>query len=65
MAPVALASNHGREPIDPRDEGWLGPDSPSEKIRGSGLWNVDHVDESYTPAFLDRLSGAVEETEPP
>lgn len=62
---IALASNYGREPIDPRADGWLGHDSPSEKIRGSGLWNVDHVDESYDPAFLDRLAGAVEETEPP
>jgi hypothetical protein len=62
---IALASNYGSEPIDPRTEGWLGHDSPSEKIRGSGLWNVDHVDESSDPAFLDRLAGAVEETEPP
>ena len=62
---IALASNYGSEPIDPRVDGWLGHESPSEKIRGSGLWNVDHVDESYDPAFLDRLAGAVEETEPP
>lgn len=62
---IALASNYDREPVDPRADGWLGTDSPSEKIRGSGLWNVDHVDESYDPAFLDRLSEAVADTEPP
>lgn len=62
---IALASNYGKEPIDPRGDGWLGTNSPSEKIRGSGLWNVNHVDESYDPDFLARLAKAVEETEPP
>jgi hypothetical protein len=62
---IALASNYGKEPIDPRGDGWLGTNSPSEKIRRSGMWNVDHVDESCDPAFLDRLAGAVEETEAP
>jgi hypothetical protein len=62
---IALASNYCREAIDPRVDGWLGTDSPSEKIRNSGLWNVDHVDEAYDPVFLDRLAGAIEETEPP
>ncbi|WP_251342819.1 hypothetical protein [Haloplanus halophilus] len=62
---IALASNYRREAIDPRADGWLGTDSPSEKIRNSGLWNVDHVDESSDPAFLDRLAGAIEETGPP
>ncbi|MFC5367151.1 hypothetical protein [Salinirubrum litoreum] len=29
-------------------------------IRGreTGLWNVNHVDETYDPAFLDRLQAA-------
>jgi hypothetical protein len=62
---IALASNYSKEPIDPRADGWLGTNSLSEKIRGSGLWNVDHVDESYDPDFLARLAKAVEETEPP
>jgi len=62
---IVLASNYGKEPIDPRADGWLGTNSPSEKIRGSGLWNVDHVDESYDPDFVARLAKAVEGTEPP
>ena len=62
---IALVSNYRKAPIDPRSNRWLGTDSPSQKIRESGLWNVNHVDESYDPAFLDQLAGAIEETEPP
>lgn len=61
---IALMSNYGKSSIDPRSSGWLGNDSPSQKIRESGLWNVNHVDESYDPAFLDQLTGAIEETDP-
>lgn len=62
---IALASNYGKSPIDPRTGDWLGTDSPSQEIRESGLWNVNHVDDSYDPDFLDRLAGAIEATEPP
>jgi hypothetical protein len=62
---IALVSNYGRESVDPRDDRWLGYDSPSEKIRRSGLWNVDHVDDTYDPAVLDRLTEAMSETGPP
>jgi len=62
---IALVSNYGEELIDPRDDRWLGHDSPSEKIRHSGLWNVDHVDEACDPAALDRLATAISETDPP
>lgn len=51
---IALLSNYEREPIDSRED-WLGQYSRSEKIRRSGLWNVDHVDEDYDPDFLDAL----------
>ena len=61
---IALLSNYRKAPIDPRSNRWLGTDSPSQKIRESGLWNVNHVDESYDPAFLDQLAGAIEDTEP-
>jgi len=62
---IALVSNYGKSSTDPRSNRWLGNASPSKKIRESGLWNVNHVDESYDPAFLDQLAGAIEETEPP
>ena len=59
---LALVSNYGKPPMDPRADEWLGTDSRSEKIRESGLWNVNHFDESYDPAFLDRLAEAIGET---
>ncbi len=62
---IALVSNVGTETIDPRNDRWLGRDSRSHAIRTSGLWNVNHVDETYDPAFLDVLADAAERTAPP
>jgi hypothetical protein len=62
---IALVSNYNKAPIDLRSNSWLGTDSRSEEIRKSGLWNVNHVDESYDPAFLDQFAEAIEGTEPP
>lgn len=61
---IALVSNYDKPSIDVRDEDWLGKESPSDAIRQSGLWNVNHVDESCDPAFLDRLEEAIEDTGP-
>ena len=60
---IALLSDYGREPIDPRED-WLGQFSRSAKIQDSGLWNVDHVDEEYDPDFLEVLRANIEETTP-
>ena len=62
---IALVSNSEKESIDPRSNEWLGTHHPNRKIRRSGLWNVNHVDESYDPVFLDRLESVVGETTPP
>lgn len=62
---IALASNFQKESIDARSDGWLGRWSPHRAISESGLWNIDHVDEEYDPAFLDRLRGYVDDTAPP
>jgi len=59
---IGLLSNYQRESIDPRGDRWLGKHSRSEKICGSGLWNVNHVDEGYDPSFLDMLEQAIEKT---
>lgn len=61
---IALLSNYHRDTIDPRSNDWLGNHSRSEKIRESGLWNVNHVDETHDPTFLDDLRGAIDETRP-
>ncbi len=57
---IALLSNFNRESIDPPSPGWLGQYCSNEKVRKSGLWNVDHVDEGYDTAFLEVLSRLVE-----
>jgi len=60
---IALLSNYQRETVDARSDDWLGKHSRSEKIRKSGLWNVNHVDEEYDSMFLDDLSEAIENTQ--
>ncbi len=57
---IALLSNFGRSPIDPPSANWLGHYCPREKIRRSGLWNSNHVDEDYDRPFLRELERMVE-----
>jgi hypothetical protein len=49
---IALLSNFDKEPLDPPSTEWLGRYCNRERIRRSGLWNSNHVDEPYDPAFL-------------
>jgi hypothetical protein len=60
---IALVSNFDKQPIDPRDGGWLGRYSISEEIRESGLWNVNHVEERYDPTFLETFEEYVKTTD--
>jgi len=57
---IALVSNFEKEPIDPRREDWLGHHSPVTDIKQSGLWNIDHVGESYDPDFLETFEGYID-----
>jgi hypothetical protein len=54
---IALLSNYNANPdsIDTPSPGWLGRYSKSEEIQLSGMWNVNHVSESYDPEILDLL----------
>jgi len=52
---IALLSNFGKTPVDAPSAGWLGRDCNRERVRKSGLWNSNHVDEVYDPAFLECL----------
>jgi len=52
---IALLSNYGKVAIDPPADQWLGRHSDRERVKQSGLWNSNHVDENYDPAFLDEL----------
>jgi hypothetical protein len=57
---IALLSNFGREALDPPSSAWLGNYCNRERIRASGLWNANHVDETYDPKFLNELQVRIE-----
>jgi hypothetical protein len=61
---IALLSNYKKEPLDLPSSNWLGHYCDRERVRSSGLWNSNHVDEVYDPSFLDTLVRLVNETEP-
>ena len=56
---IALLSNYGKPALDAPSPGWLGHHCNREKVRSSGLWNKNHVDEDYDRAFLDALERLV------
>lgn len=57
---IALLSNHSRTPIDQAGDSWLGQHSGRDRIRLSGLWNNNHVQEECDPSFLGTLEEAIE-----
>lgn len=61
---IALLSASS-EAVDPTSRGWLGHAARSERIRTSGLWNVNHVHQPYERSFLAALAAAVERTPEP
>jgi len=62
---IALLSNYSNEAIDPPSTTWLGSYCDREKVRNSGLWNNNHVDEPYDPGFLRVLEDLVGVTKDP
>jgi hypothetical protein len=58
---IALLSNYKKPPLDPPSPTWLGHYCTRERVRKSGLWNQNHVDETYDPTFLDTLTELVTE----
>ncbi len=50
---VGLLSNFGKPSLDLPSPTWLGKHCDRERVRRSGLWNNNHVDEPYDPRFLD------------
>lgn len=58
---IALLSNCGRAPLDALSPQWLGRFCDRERVRSSGLWNQNHVEESYDPGFLDVFERLVDE----
>lgn len=60
---IALLSNVGKMPLDAASKDWLGLRCPRERVRASHLWNQNHVDEAYDPAFLETLESLIGATE--
>ena len=59
---IALLSHYGRTGINPPpSEGWLGRHCPHEKVRRSGLWNQQRVNDEYDPDFLPAFEGLISE----
>jgi len=58
---IALLSNYGKPPLDSPSATWLGRCCDRPRVRMSGLWNSNHVDEPYDPEFLGRLAHVVSE----
>lgn len=56
---IALLSNYNKPALDAPSEDWLGHYSDRERVRRSGLWNQNHVDEAYDPTFLGTLERLV------
>ena len=56
---IALLSNHGKAPLDPPSARWLGHACNREKVRRSGLWNSNHVEEACDPRFLKLMADLV------
>ena len=58
---IALLSNFGKSSLDPASRRWRGRtcDRGKARVRDSGLWNQNHVDEKYDPGFLDVLDRLV------
>ncbi len=56
---IALLSNYSKPALDAPSPYWLGSHCNRGKVRASGLWNQNHVDEPYDPAFLDELERLV------
>lgn len=58
---IGLLSNSRTHPLDPPSGNWLGQYSSRNRVKASGLWNQNHVDEPYDPKFLDDLARLVEQ----
>ncbi len=56
---ISLLSGYENDIHDQPSECWLGSYSGRKRVRNSGLWNNNHVDEGYDPAFLDVMETLV------
>lgn len=57
---IALLSNWQKDKYDTSSATWLGQYSGRRRVRDSGLWNNNHVDEQYDSDFVGRLMGMIQ-----
>jgi hypothetical protein len=57
---IALLSAYRSAAIDPASLEWLGHHCPRERVKRSGLWNSNHVDEGVAPNFLTVFEQLIE-----
>ena len=57
---IALLSSYITPAADRLSSEWLGRHSNRERVRLSGLWNNNHVDESYDRSFLDEMESWID-----
>jgi hypothetical protein len=50
---IALLSNFSAPVINAPSSTWLGHFCPRDRVQRSGLWNNNHVEETYDPYFID------------
>lgn len=62
---IALLSNFEKASLDAPTPNWRGYRCDRVKVRRSGLWNQNHVDEAYDPLFLDTLEKLIDEMKAP
>lgn len=60
---IALLSCYTDPVPDQPSPSWLGHHSGRERVRRSGLWNNQHVDEVYDPEFLNLLEHLVSQAD--
>ena len=58
---IALLSGYREPAPDPPSTDWLGHLSDRERVRRSGLWNNNHVDEDCDSSFLEVLARRITE----
>jgi hypothetical protein len=59
---IALLSNYRKPAFDPATKEWLGRRCERDRVRDSGLWNQNHVDESYDSVFLEAFEQLIAAT---
>ena len=61
---IALLSGYRGSATDSPSPNWLGRYSDRDRVRLSGLWNNNHVDDTWDSSFLDAMERRTEATGP-